>query len=45
MRVGPEMKVNVEKKRVSERDADNGDRICEAEQRGPGIEAEIEKSV
>ena len=45
MRVGPEMKMNVKKKRVSERDADNSNGVCDTEQCGPGIEAEIEKAM
>ncbi len=45
MRVGPEMQVNVEQKRVSESDTDNGDGVGKAQQRGPGVEAEIEETV
>ena len=45
MRVGPEMKVNVKQKGVSKSDADDGDRIGEAQQSGPGVGAEIEKVV
>src|SRR6185369_11860675 len=45
MCIRPEIKVNVQQKRVGESDADDGDGISDAQQRGPGIVAEIEETV
>ena len=37
--------MHVKQERISKGDADNGDRIGEAQQSGPGVGAEIEKVV
>jgi len=37
--------VDVQQERVSKSDADDGDGISDAQQRGPGVGAEIEETV
>ena len=37
--------MNVEQERVSESDADDGDRVGDAQQCGPGVRSEIEETV
>jgi len=45
VRVGPEMKVNVEQERIGESNTDDGDGIGDAKQSGPSVWAEVEKIV
>ena len=45
VRVGPEMKVDVEQKRIGKGDTDNGDSVSKSQQRGPGVRTQIEETV
>jgi hypothetical protein len=45
MCIGPEMKMHMKQKRVSESDADDCNRVRNAQECGPGVWPEIEKIV
>jgi len=45
MCVRPEVKVDMKQERVGKSNANNGNSVCESQQRGPSIRTEIEETV